>query len=60
MQRWEYAVATSNTEQQAIEEECESFGRNGWELVSVIAVEATPEEWRTRMIFKRPQSDSTA
>lgn len=55
--KWEYVVATSDTEPQAIEEECDSHGRKGWELVSAIIVEATRNEWRTRLIFKRPVTD---
>jgi hypothetical protein len=51
---WEYRVDTSGTEPSEIEEKCDPAGKDGWELVSAVVVEATPDEWRTRLIFKRP------
>lgn len=49
---WEYRVDSTGIQQSEIEEVCD--GADGWELVTVIVVEATRDEWRTRLIFKRP------
>lgn len=57
---WEYNVATSGLLPGEIENECELAGLEGWNLVSVIIVEAAivlpddpPGELKTRLIFKR-------
>ena len=51
---WTYFVATSETDPEDIEQECKQAGKHGWELVSAIVAEATPDEFRTRLIFKKP------
>ena len=60
MPTWEYHVASSGTLPGEISSECEKAGADGWNLVSVILVEAAislpgdPEdEMKTRLIFKR-------
>ena len=60
MPTWEYHVASSGTLPGEISNECEKAGADGWNLVSVILVEAAislpgdPEdEMKTRLIFKR-------
>ncbi len=57
---WEYNVATSGLLPGEIENECELAGAEGWNLVSVIIVEAAivlpddpPDELKARLIFKR-------
>jgi hypothetical protein len=55
--KWEYYVQSEGIGPTEIEEACSESGENGWELVTVIVVEATPEEWRTRLIYKRPKSE---
>ncbi len=59
MPTWEYHVATSGTLPGEISNECEIAGADGWNLVSVILVEAAialpgeEDELKTRLIFKR-------
>jgi hypothetical protein len=60
MGAWEYEVKTSGIDPGDIQNELDSAARNEWELVSVIVVEATRNEWRTRLIFKRPSADGQA
>jgi hypothetical protein len=57
---WEYRVVTSGTLPAEIANACDIEGADGWNLVSVIVVEAAivlpddpPDEMKTRLIFKR-------
>jgi hypothetical protein len=57
---WEYRVVTSGTLPAEIANACDTEGADGWNLVSVILVEAVislpddpPDELKTRLIFKR-------
>jgi hypothetical protein len=63
MPTWEYRVVTSGTLPTEIANACDTEGAGGWNLVSVILVEAAislpdnpPDELKTRLIFKRKVS----
>jgi hypothetical protein len=56
MSQWEYRVETAGTDESEIQAACDEAGKQDWELVSVIVVEATPDERRTRLIFKRSKA----
>jgi hypothetical protein len=56
MSQWEYRVETAGTGESEIQGACDEAGKQDWELVSVIVVEATRDEWRTRLIFKRSKA----
>jgi hypothetical protein len=56
MSQWEYRVETTGTGESEIQETCDDAGKQDWELVSAIVVEASPDEWRTRLIFKRSKA----